>query len=397
MDRRRVVVTGLGVVSQAGIGVRALWDTLLNSEPPVGHREVVEFDPTRWFSKREIRRLERFTKVGVAAGLMAAEDAGLYLREGRDGSVFALDVDRAGVLFGSGGCPSEQAVVDFHAQGEIAVSPLLTPNVIPSILASHSSIRLGWRGPSETVHAACATGNVAIGSAARRIVTGEADVMLVGAAQMAIFGLGLASLTKLGVFSQDGVMRPFDPDRSGFVNAEGGAALVLEGLDHARARGARILAEVLGWSSTADALGLAAPAPEGAGSARCIEAALAHAGVKPDQIGQVNAHGTATKLNDETEAKAVSHVFGTPGPPVTSTKPTTGHLGDAAGAMEAVCVVLSITNGVIPPTRGHRRMDPAFAIDLVREPRAWEPGIAISNGLGLGGHNACVVFGPPPA
>lgn len=391
------MVTGLGVVSEAGIGPDALWRSLVESEPPVGHREVVDFDPTRWFSKREIRRLERFTQVGVAAGLMAAEDAGLYLREGRAGEVYAeLDVQRCGVLFGSGGCPSEQAVVDFHAQGEIAVSPLLTPNVIPSILASHSSIRLGWQGPSETVHAACATGNIALGSAARRIVTGEADVMLVGAAQMAIFGLGLVSMAKLGVFALDGVMRPFDPDRSGFVNAEGGAALVLEGLDHARRRGARILAEVKGWSSTADAHGLAAPAPEGVGSARCISVALAHAGVAPEDIGQINAHGTATKLNDQTEAKAVNVVFGTPGPPITSTKPITGHLGDAAGAMEAVCVVLSIGRGIIPPTRGHRQMDPEFSIDLVTEPRSWSPGVAISNGLGLGGHNACVVFGPPP-
>ena len=392
-----MVVTGLGVVAQAGIGVDALWQSLVDGEPPSGHREVTDFDPTHWYSKREIRRLERFTQVGVAAGLMAAEDAGLYRRDGREGPVFdALDVERAGVLFGSGGCPSEQAVVDFHEQGEIAVSPLLTPNVIPSILASHSSIRLGWRGPSETVHAACATGNIAIGSAARRIVTGEADVMLVGAAQMAIFGLGLASMAKLGVFSLDGVMRPFDPDRSGFVNAEGGAALVLEGLDHALARGANILAEVKGWSSTADAHGLAAPAPEGVGSARCMEVALKHAGVAPEEIRYINAHGTATKLNDQTEAKAVNAVFGVPGPPITSTKPVTGHLGDAAGAMEAVCVVLSILRRTIPPTRGHRLMDPEFSIDLVTEPRSWEPGIAISNGLGLGGHNACVVFGPAP-
>jgi 3-oxoacyl-[acyl-carrier-protein] synthase II len=384
---RRVAVTGVGVVSCCGIGLDAFWEGLLAPAPEGEHR-VQGFDPTAWFGPKEARRVDRYAQFSVAAAEMARADAGDV----------TPDPDRAGVIFatGVGGLESlESQSVVLQEKGPSRISPFLIPMMMPNAGAATISMRAGWHGPCETITTACAAGTHALSAAARLVASGRCDVVVGGGSEAAMTPLGIAAFTNMTALSSVGVSRPFDARRDGFIVAEGAAALVLEELEHARRRGARVYAEVLGAASTADAHHITAPAPGGAGAAACMELALADAQLEPDAVGHINAHGTSTPLNDLAEAQAITKVFGTPGPPVTSIKGVTGHALGGAGAIEAVSVVLSIDKKLIPPTAGYDEPDPEIPLDIVHGgPRPWEPAPVLSNSFGFGGHNGCLVIAP---
>ena len=390
MIGRRVAVTGLGVVAPCGTGKEAFWAGLL-AVPADGERRIPEFDPSTWFGPKEARRTDRFAQLAVAAAAMALDDAG----------PLDVDLDRAGVLIatGVGGLHTlEEQIVLRHEKGARRVSPFLVPMMMPNAGAASVSMRFGWRGPCETTVTACAASTHAIANAARLIATGTCDAVMTGGSEAAITPSGVAGFTNMTALSSTGRSRPYDADRDGFVIAEGAAVLVLEEWDVATARGAHIYGEVLGGASTADAHHITAPSPDGSGAVRAIEQALADAGLTPGDIRHINGHGTSTPLNDAAEAAAITKVFGTPGPPVTSTKGVTGHALGAAGALEAAAMLLSMEHRLIPPTAGLEHLDPAITIDVVAgAPRPWEPGPALSNSFGFGGHNGCLVLGPPPA
>jgi 3-oxoacyl-[acyl-carrier-protein] synthase II len=387
--RRRVAVTGVGVVGPCGIGRDAFWEGLLR-EPEPGMRQVTDFDPSPFFENlKEARRSDRFAQFALAAAAEALDQAG------------AIDADptRIGVLIGTGiggiSTLEEQIVVN-HTKGERRVSPFLVPMMMPNAAAAAVSMRHGFQGPCETTVTACAAGTHSVGNGARMVAEGRCDVMLAGGAEAPFTSTAIAGFRNMTALSTTGVSMPFDRNRDGFVMAEGAAVLVLEDWDRAQARGATILAEVLGSASTADAHHITAPSPGGSGAIICMELALADAGLSAADIVHINAHGTSTPLNDGAEADAVVKVFGSPGPAMTSTKGVTGHALGAAGALEAAAVVLSIGRRLIPPTLGLREPDPEMpALDLVRdEPRPWEPGPSLSNSFGFGGHNGTVVIGP---
>jgi 3-oxoacyl-[acyl-carrier-protein] synthase II len=384
---RRVAVTGLGVVSPCGIGTDAYWEGLLR-EPAPGPREVEDFDPSPWFGPKEVRRTDRFAQFAVAAAAMALEDAGDV----------GADLDRSGVLIGTGvgGLHTlEDQIVLRHEKGAKRVSPFLVPMMMSNAAAASVSMRFGWRGPCEATVTACAASTHAIGNAARLIAMGACDAVMTGGSEAAITPTGVAGFANMTALSGSGISRPYDVDRDGFVIAEGAVVLVLEEMEAARARGARIYGEVMGSASTADAHHITAPSPEGNGAVRAMELALDDAGVAPTDVGHINGHGTSTPLNDAAEAEAITKVFGAPGPPVTSTKGVTGHALGAAGALEAAAVLLSIDRKLIPPTAGLVNVDPEISLDLVRgEARPWEPAPALSNSFGFGGHNGCLVIGP---
>ena len=386
---RRVVITGLGVVACCGIGTEAFWDGLQRPAPEGEHR-VPGFDPAAWFGPKEVRRVDRFAQFSVATAEMALTDAG----------DLGVDPDRAGVVFATGvgglGTLEDQIELYLH-KGPRRISPFLVPMMMPNAGAAAVSMRARWHGPCETITTACAAGTHAIGAAARLVATGRCDAAIGGGAEAAMTPVGMGAFTNMTALSAAGCSRPFDARRDGFLCAEGAAALVLEELDHARRRGARIYAELLGAGSTADAHHITAPAPGGAGAAACMELALADAGVSPDEVGHINAPGTSTPLNDLAEAQAIAKVFGVPGPPVTSTKGVTGHALGGAGAIEAVATTLAIVKRLIPPTAGYEVPDPEIPLDVVHgEARPWEPAASLSNSFGFGGHNGCLVIGPLP-
>jgi 3-oxoacyl-[acyl-carrier-protein] synthase II len=386
---RRVAVTGVGVVSPCGVGVDAFWDGLMGPAPG-GERRVHDFDPGTVFDNpKEARRTDRFTQFALAAAAEALGMAG-------DPAAEPL---RRGVWIGTGvgGLESvEDQVVVHHEKGARRVSPFLVPMMMPNAAAAAISMRYGWQGPCETTTTACAAGTHSVANGARLVASGRCDVVIAGSSEAAMTPTALAGFGNMTALSTSGVSRPFDPGRDGFVMAEGAAVLVLEAWGEAEARGAAILAEVLGGASTADAHHITAPAPGGAGAVACMELALADADLAPGDVRQVNAHGTSTPLNDAAEAEAIAKLFGSPGPPVTSIKGVTGHSLGAAGALEAAAVVLSITRGLIPPTVGSATVDPDLApIDVViGAQRPWEPGPTLSNSFGFGGHNGCLVIGP---
>ena len=385
---RRVAVTGMGVVSCCGVGSESLWTGLLG-DPPQGERRVPDFDPERWFSAKEARQVDRFAQFSVAVASMAIEDAG------------ELDADpgRSGVVIGTGvgGLESlESQIQVFGEKGPRRVSPRLVPMMMSNAGAAAVSIRLGWHGPSETVTTACAAGAHSIGYAARLVASGRCDVAIAGAAEAGMTPVAMAAFGNMTALSSSGCSRPFDIRRDGFVMTEGAGALVLEAMDHAIARGARIYGEIAGSASTADAHHITAPIPGGSGAAACMTLAMEDAGITPDQVGHINAHGTSTPLNDIAESDAIAKVFGSAPPPVTSIKGITGHGLGACGAIEAVAVLLSIEHALIPPTAGYEQPDPEIHLDVVSSPgRAWEPGPVLSNSFGFGGHNGCLVITPP--
>lgn len=390
MQRRRVAVTGLGVVAPCGIGREAYWKGLLG--PGISGRRSVEledWDPSPWFaSPKEARRADRVEQFAVAAAAEAFEQAGDV----------GVEPSRFGVVFGTGvgGLHSmEEQVRVLLEKGERRVSPFLVPMMMANASGAAISMRYGLEGPNETICTACAASTHAIGYAARLIAMGRCDAMVTGGSEAAATATALAGFGNMTALSTSGNSRPFDVERDGFVMGEGAAVLVLEEWEHAQRRGAPVLAEVLGSASNADAHHITAPAPGGRGAVACMRLALDDAGLHPDQIVQVNAHGTSTPLNDAAEAEAIATVFGSPGPPVTSTKGVTGHALGAAGALEAAAVLLSMQHRLIPPTAGTTSVDPAISIDLViREPRPWTPGPTLSNNFGFGGHNGSVIFTP---
>ena len=389
-DRRRVAVTGLGVVSAAGIGADPYFEGLC-SPAPVGDRRVTGFDPNAHFeSPKEARRADPYTQFLVAAADQALDQAG----------EIEADPTRCGTMIGTGvgGITTlEQQIGVLKEKGPRRVSPFLVPMMMANAGGATLAMRYGWMGPSENVVTACAAGTHAVGNAARLIADGRCDAVLAGGSEAPFTPTAVAGFTNMTALSSSGVSRPFDVERDGFVMAEGAAALVLEDWDMARARGAVILAEVLGSASTADAHHITAPAPGGSGAVHCMQLALDDAGVRPADVVHINAHGTSTVLNDAAEAEALSKVFGTsPGPLVTSTKGVTGHGLGAAGALEALAVVLAMQTRLIPPTAGLTVLDPELPpIRMVMgEPAAWTPGVSISNSFGFGGHNGTLVIAP---
>jgi 3-oxoacyl-[acyl-carrier-protein] synthase II len=401
--QRRVAVTGLGVLGPCGKGRDEFWSGLLAPQPE-GERRVRDFDPTPYFANpKEIRRTDRFTQLAVAVGFEALAHAGLASDPtGRDETpVVPGDPERAGVILGTGvgGLETlEEQVRVYDGKGARRVSPFLVPMMMANAGAAAISMRYGFRGPCEVTVTACAASTHAIGNAFRLITTGRCDMVVTGGSEASMTSASIAGFTNMTALSSTGVSRPFDARRDGFMMAEGAAAFVLEELESALARGAPIIGEVMGAASTADAHHITAPAPGGSGAVSCMELALTDAGLSPGDVAQINAHGTSTPLNDAAEAEAIVKVFGTSGPPVTSTKGVTGHALGAAGALEVAAVLLSMQHQLIPPTDGTDARDPEIApIDLLTgRPRPWTPGPTLSNSFGFGGHNGCVVIGPPP-
>jgi 3-oxoacyl-[acyl-carrier-protein] synthase II len=386
----RVAVTGVGVVGPCGIGRDAFWAGLLGPAPD-GERRVEGFDAASIYGPKEARRVDRFTQFAAVAAAEAVADAGGL-------EALASDPDRAGVIIGTGvgglATMEEQDRVLIE-KGARRVSPFLVPMMMGNRAAADVSMRYGLRGPCEATVTACAAGTHSVGNGARLIATGRCDVVLAGSAEAAVTPLGVAGFTNMTALSTSGRSMPFDARRDGFVIGEGGAVLVLEDLERARARRAHIYAEIAGAASTADAHHITAPSPDGSGAVACMELALLDAGLAPGVVTHINAHGTSTPKNDAAEAEALAKVFGSPGPAVTSIKGITGHSLGAAGSLEAAALALTFEHRLIPPTAGLETLDPGIHLDVVTgDARPWEPGPALSNSFGFGGHNGTLVFVP---
>ena len=393
MTKRRVVVTGIGVVSPCGIGVDAFWNGLCGPAPE-GLRHITDFEPEKYFDNpKEARRTDRFSQFALAAAAEAMAMAG---------DINNVEPPRKGVWVGTGigGLTTleDQVLVHDH-KGPRRVTPFLVPMLMANAAAAAISMKYGYQGPCENTCTACAAGTQSIGNAYRLITSGRCDVVVTGSSEAAMTPTGIAGFTNMTAMSAENLSRPFDRDRDGFVLAEGSGILILEELESARARGATILAEIMGAASNADAHHITAPSPGGVGAISCMRLAIEDAGLEPGDIAHVNAHGTSTPLNDAAEAAAIAEIFGPAALPVTSFKGVTGHSLGAAGAIEAVGAVLCLQKQAIPPTAGFTNPDPEMApIDLViGEPRAFTPGPILSNSFGFGGHNGCVVIGPAPA
>ena len=381
---RRVAVTGLGAISCAGVGVDALWQALQSSTPPASKR-IGDFDASHLGGPKELRRLDPFTLYG----LMAAQEA--WDQSGLEGPI----VDGGSlVTTGIGGL---QTVLEQYRvlteKGPDRVSPFMVPMMMPNAATAAVSMRYGLGGPAETVTTACAAGTHAIGNAARLIASGRCSVVVAGGAEAVMVDIAEAGFKNMTALSNEGLSRPFDINRNGFVMGEGAGILILEDWDHALARGATILAEVIGAASTADAHHITAPDPEGNGAVRCMELALSDAAITPEDVSHINAHGTSTPLNDLGESVAMSRVFTNGVPPITSIKGHLGHSLSAAGALEGVASVLTLLNQVIPPTAGTTEVDPAIGLDVVLgSPRKTDVEVVLSNSFGFGGHNGSVIF-----
>ena len=408
--RKRVVVTGLGCVSPVGNNVRDTWQALLagkSGAAPItafdasAHKtrfaaEVKGFDPVALFGTRDARKMDRFAQLATAATLEAMEHANLKIDESNR--------DRVGILIGTGigGIITilEQYEV-LRERGPERVSPFLIPMMISDSAAGNIAIRVGARGPNMALATACASGTNALGEAAEMIRRGAADAMIAGASEAAITTLSMAGMnvmTALSTRNDDpqGASRPFDKNRDGFLMGEGAGILILESLEYAQARGARILCEFTGYGTTDDAHHISAPAENGAGAAISMSLALQSAELKPADINYINAHGTSTYLNDKSETSAIKTVFGEQAYkiPVSSTKSMTGHLLGASGALEAVVSAMTIGDNILPPTINYETPDPVCDLDYVpNQPRKAEPNYVMSNSFGFGGHNATLILG----
>lgn len=405
---RRVVVTGLGLVTPLGTGVEKTWKALCAGESgirrisrfdPTGYDaqiagEVTDFDPARFIEKKEIKKMDTFIHYAVGAAQLAVEDAGL--------KVAPEEATRVGVYIGSGigGLGSIEHYHDvLKEKGPGRVSPFFIPMTIINLASGQVAIRIGAKGPNSCAVTACATGNHCIGDAYRLIQRGDADVMVAGGAEAAVTPLGVAGFASAKALSfrndePTRASRPFDKDRDGFVLGEGAGVVVIEELEHARRRGARIYGEVAGYGMNSDAYHITAPPEEGEGAVRCMELALKDAGIGKEQIGYINAHGTST-MADAIETHAIKTVFGERayGIPVSSTKSMTGHLLGAAGGIEAVFSILALFHGILPPTINLENPDPACDLDYVpNKARPVAIKAALSNSFGFGGVNACLIF-----
>jgi 3-oxoacyl-[acyl-carrier-protein] synthase II len=405
---RRIVVTGLGLVTPLGTGVEKTWAAICAGQSGIGRitrfdpagydaqiaGEVKDFDPAQFIEKKEIKKMDTFIHYAVGAALMAVDDAGL--------KVAPEEATQVGVYIGSGigGLGSIEHYHDvLKEKGPGRVSPFFIPMTIINLASGQVAIRIGAKGPNSCAVTACATGNHCIGDAFRLIQRGDADVMVAGGAEAAVTPLGVAGFAaaKALSFRNDEparASRPFDKDRDGFVLGEGAGVVVLEEWEHARRRGARVYAELIGYGMNSDAYHITAPPEEGEGAVRCMELALKDAHIAKDQIGYINAHGTST-MADAIETRAIKAVFGEQASriPVSSTKSMTGHLLGAAGGIEAVFSILALHHGLLPPTINLENPDPACDLDYV--PNKARPAaiqVALSNSFGFGGVNACLIF-----
>jgi 3-oxoacyl-[acyl-carrier-protein] synthase II len=407
--RRRVVVTGLGAVTPLGNNVRESWDALIRGISGVdfitkfdasdfGCRiaaEVKGFDGSLYFDKKELKRMDLFLQYAIAATIEAINDSNLDLEK--------EDKTRIGVIIGSGigGLVTiEENARTLFEKGPRRVSPFFIPIAIVNMASSMVSIRLGVKGPQSAVCTACATGTNAIGDAFKIIQRGDADIMIAGGSEAAICPLGIAGFTVMRALSSRNddpkrASRPFDRERDGFVMGEGAGILILEEYEKAKRRGAKIYAEIVGYGMSGDAYHITMPDEDGEGAALCMKRALEDAGLNPEDVDYINAHGTSTPLNDKTETLAIKRVFGEHAYkiPVSSNKSMIGHLLGAAGAVEAVFTVLTIHEGIIPPTINYEYPDPNCDLDYVPNiARNADVKVAISNSFGFGGVNATLVF-----
>lgn len=386
----RVAITGFGVVAPCGIGKDAYWAGLHG--PGVTGTcsvELADWDPLPYFdSPKDARRADRVEQFALAAAREAFAQAGnVGVDPARFGTIFATGIGGLHTL--------EEQVITRVEKGERRVSPFLVPMMMANASGAAISMRYGLQGPNETICTACAASTHAIGYAARLIAWGRCDAVATGGSEAAATATSLAGFGNMTALSSTGASMPFDAKRDGFVMGEGAAVFILERWDHAVARGASILGEVLGSASNADAHHITAPSPGGVGAIACMKLALDDAGLKPSDIAHVNAHGTSTPLNDAAEAEALRAVFGDGGVPVMSGKGVTGHALGAAGALEAAQVLLAFQHRMIPPTAGTTEVDPSMSIDLVHgSSRSWTPGPTLSNNFGFGGHNGTVVLAP---
>ena len=406
---QRVVVTGLGAITPIGNDVSSYWEGLSTARNGVAGitlfdasrhacrfaAEVKDFDPSGWLEPKESKRWDRFCQFGVIAAKQAVAHAGLTIDESNQ--------HRVGTAIGSGVGGLLMMETQAHVlkdRGPDRVSPFCVPMMIPNMATGLTAIALGAKGPSSAVATACAAGSNAIGDAYRLIQLGLADVMVAGGAESAITPLGVAGFAsaKALSFRNDDpttASRPFDAERNGFVIGEGAGVIVLESLEHAQARGAQILAEVVGYGMTCDAHHITSPSPGGVGGAEAMRLALKDARLEPDDVDYVNAHGTSTQANDSNETSAIKSALGDRAYriPVSSTKSMTGHLLGGSGGIEAVAAVLAIEHKLVPPTINYQNPDPACDLDVVpNQAREHTLNVVLSNSFGFGGHNVCLAF-----
>src|SRR5215203_718336 len=407
--RARVVITGIGAVTPLGNDAETSWSNLTAGKSGAGPItrfdasaysvlfacELKEFDPTNWIDRKQARRMDRFAQMIVAAARQAEADAGLDVSK---------EPDRIGaaVATGIGGLQSYQDCYDtLRDRGPDRVNPFSIPAIIPNMGAAWVSMYLGTRGPLSSQCTACAASNMAIGEAADAIRLGRADVMLAGGTEAGITRVGIAGFSAMRALSRrnndpEKASRPFDAGRDGFVMGEAGAILVLEELEHARARGAKIYAELLGYGVSSDAQHITEPDPSGVNPARAMTMAFGDAGVDPGEIDYINAHGTSTPLGDAAETRVIKLALGEENAlktPVSSTKGATGHCLGAGGAVEAIFSTLAIRDGKLPPTINYEVPDPECDLDYIpNESREAKVDVGVSNSFGFGGHNACVIF-----
>lgn len=404
---RRVVITGVGCITSLG-EMDALWKNLLQGTSGIDYitsfdtgdfpvkigAEIKDFTPGDYMDRKDARRMDRFCQLAVAAARQAVDTSGFPMAERSE---------RVGVIVGSGigGIQTiEQQAKVLSEKGPSRISPFFVPMLIPDMASGQISIQTGAKGPNSCSVTACATGTHSIGDAFRIIARGDADAMLAGGAEAAVSPLGMAGFTAARALSTRNdepqrASRPFDKDRDGFVMGEGACVLMLESLDSALERGANILAEIVGYGSSADAYHITSPAPEGEGAQRAMKAAIRDAGLTPNDIGYINAHGTSTEYNDKFESQAIAAVFGSNAGhvPVSSTKSLTGHLLGAAGAVEAAITVYSLKYQIIPGTYNYETPDPECPLDYVpNSSRQKTFNAAMSNSFGFGGHNGVLVF-----
>lgn len=409
MNKKRVVITGIGVISPIGTGKQEYFDGLKEGRCGVDYitrfdtegfdtkiaAEVKDFDPTLYIDKKESRRMDRFTQFAVAASKMAVQDAGL--------NVNSIDSSRFGVCIGSGigGMETFENQYDtLKEKGPGRVSPFMIPMMISNIAAGNISIALNAKGPNTTIVTACASATNAIGEAFKTIQRGDADIMVTGGAEASITRLSLAGFNAMKALSTRNddpktASRPFDKDRDGFVMGEGAGILIIEELEHATKRGAGIYGEIVGYGAAGDAYHITAPAPDADGAYRAMLMAVKDAGIEAREIDYINAHGTSTDLNDRLETLAIKRLLGDEAynVPVSSTKSMTGHLLGAAGAVEAIACLLAINEGIIPPTINYTTPDGECDLDYVpNKAREKKVRYALSNSLGFGGHNATIIL-----
>ncbi|MFC7442417.1 beta-ketoacyl-ACP synthase II [Laceyella putida] len=405
--KKRVVITGLGIISPLGNDVNTFWNRLIAGESGVGNithfdatdyavriaAEVKDFDPLNYIDKKEARRMDRFVQFAVGAAKQALQHAELDMEK--------VDATRVGVYVGSG-IGGLATLEDQHRvlmeRGPRRVSPFFVPMMIANMASGMVSIHTGAKGPNSAAISACATGTHCVGDAFKMLQRGDADVMLAGGTEATILPMAIAGFTAMGALSSRNddpqkASRPFDRDRDGFVMGEGSTVLVLETLEHAQKRGANIIAEVVGYGMTADAYHITSPDPEGDGAKRSMLMAVADAGLNPNEIDYINAHGTSTDYNDKFETMAIKAAFGEHANKlaISSTKSMMGHLLGAAGAIEAAVLALTLKEQIIPPTINLENQDPDCDLDYVpNEARKARVRAAISNSLGFGGHNATI-------